>query len=74
MLLRHADGSWTLPERGLTGLALRDGTSLGPFWIALRLGAGTARASVLLLRDQLDHETWRGLQAELRRLRPDRPI
>lgn len=73
-LLRHEDGSWSLPERGMTRLALREGTSLGPFWIALHFAAGGQRASLLLLRDQLDRETWRALQAELRRLRPDAPI
>lgn len=73
-LLRHEDGSWSVPERGMTGLALGEGTSLGPFWIALHLGAGRRRASLLLLRDQLDPETWRALQAELRRLRADASI
>jgi hypothetical protein len=73
-VLRYDDGSWALPERGLERLALGDGTSVGPFWISLRLGAGTASASVLLLRDQLDRETWRALRAELGRVRPTRSI
>jgi len=68
VIRRHADGAWSLPALGFERLDLRPGTSVGPFWIKLRLGTADTAVSVLLLRDQLDAETWRRLQAELRRL------
>ncbi|HEX7081896.1 MAG TPA: protein YgfX [Gammaproteobacteria bacterium] len=70
-IVRTADGAWALPDRGLDGLELRPGTAVAPFWVSLRLAAPGARAFVvLLLKDQVDQEAWRALQAELRRSRP----
>lgn len=67
VLLRHPDGRWSLTERASLRLALGEGTSAGPFWVLLRLGAGPDAASVLLLRDQLPASEWRALQAAVRR-------
>lgn len=67
---RLPDGTWSLPALGLDRLDLRPGTAVGPFWVRLHLGTADRVVSVLLLRDQLDAETWRRLQAELRRLGP----
>jgi hypothetical protein len=67
VLRRGADGRWALPARGLHDLALGSGTAVGPFWAQLRLEGPEARLAVLLLRDQLDREAWRALQAQLRR-------
>lgn len=64
---RGADGLWSLPAEGRAGLRLREGASVGPFWVDLRLDGPGGRRAVLLLRDQLDGESWRALQAELRR-------
>lgn len=64
---RLPDGSWALPTRGLDGLVLRPGSAVGPFWVRLRLGAPGSAADVLLLKDQLDADAWRRLQADLRR-------
>ncbi|HEU4617689.1 MAG TPA: hypothetical protein VFV10_06580 [Gammaproteobacteria bacterium] len=61
----RADGSWAVP--GASGLSLVEGTAVGPFWIRLKLARPGLRVARLLLRDQVDAETWRVLQAELRR-------
>lgn len=66
-ILRRADGSWAVPERGLHALALGEGTSIGAFWALLRLDGDGGGVSVLLLKDQLPDETWRALRAELLR-------
>jgi len=67
-ICRHADGTWSLPALGLEGLVLCPGTEAGPFWVRLSLGRADARAvTVVLVADQLDRESWRRLQAELRR-------
>jgi hypothetical protein len=70
-----ASGAWNLPASGLADLTLAEGTAVGPFWIKLVLarvggtegGRARARVHCLLLSDQLDPDTWRALQAELRR-------
>ena len=69
---RGADGTWSMPQRGHSRLSLCDGTSVGPFWILLRFRSAHGRRplSVLLLRDQLNAESWRAVQAELRRTKP----
>ena len=68
-IFRHADGTWSLPSLGLDRLALRSGTAVGPFWARLALGgAHSSKAvTVVLVKDQLEREDWRRLQAELRR-------
>ncbi len=66
-LERSREGGWALPAEGLRGFVLAPGSAVGPFWVHLRLEGPGGRRAVLLLRDQLDPETWRGLQAELRR-------
>ncbi|HEX5420437.1 MAG TPA: protein YgfX [Gammaproteobacteria bacterium] len=67
LIQRGVDGRWALPANGVGGLALGAGTAVGPFWVELRLEGPEGRLAVLLLRDQLDGESWRALQAQLRR-------
>lgn len=67
LVQRGADGQWALPANGSQGLVLAAGTAVGPFWVELRLEGREGRRAVLLLRDQLDRESWRALQAQLRR-------
>jgi hypothetical protein len=67
-----ASGRWAVPGTSRTGLTLAEGTAVGPFWIKLVLvgpvhAPRSPRLACLLLRDQLDADTWRALQAELRR-------
>jgi hypothetical protein len=61
------DGLWAVPGTALERLTLAEGTGVGPFWVHLKLAGPGARISCLLLRDQLETEAWRALQAELRR-------
>ncbi len=66
-LERAPDGVWTLPGEGLGALRLAPGSAVGPYWVHLKLAGPGGRRAVLLLRDQLGAEAWRGLQAALRR-------
>jgi hypothetical protein len=66
VLLRRRDGSWSLPQRGITGLTLASGSVLAWNWVRLVLSDGRCRHVVLLVRDQIDSHAWRALQARLR--------
>ncbi len=73
LLRREADGLWSVPELGLAGLGLGSRTRYTTLWVRLAL-VGPARAFyILLLADQLDADSWRRLQAALRRGAPARP-
>jgi hypothetical protein len=63
----RAGGRWAVSGARLGGLTLAEGTAVGPFWVRLELAGAGTRVARLLLRDQLDADTWRALQAELRR-------
>jgi membrane-bound toxin of toxin-antitoxin system len=41
------------------------------WWVHLQLRGADRAVDVVVLKDQLDERTWRALQAELRRARPD---
>jgi hypothetical protein len=64
------DGIAELPDAGLVDLTVGPGSRYTWWWIHLRLRSADRRVDVVLLVDQLDEETWRALQAELRRRRP----
>jgi hypothetical protein len=71
VLLRRRDGTWALPDAGLDRLRLGRGTRYGSLWMELVLVADSPnrkrKTAILLLRDQVDAESWRRLQAQLRR-------
>ena len=66
-LLLDGSGLWHVPERGLAGLALGPRTRYTAFWVRLSLESQGSGLDILLLADQLDAESWRALQARLRR-------
>ncbi|HEX9876490.1 MAG TPA: protein YgfX [Gammaproteobacteria bacterium] len=66
-LVRDSSGGWALPERGLADLFAAPGSRFGRWWAYLVLSDGSEKLRILLLRDQFDSETWRRLQAALRR-------
>lgn len=66
VLLRRRDGNWSLPRQGRMRLTLASGSMVAWQWVRLVLTDGRCRHVVLLLRDQVDAETWRALQARLR--------
>lgn len=67
-LCRFASGRWAAPAAGVALAELGPGTRYARAWVRLELCApGRRPAAVLLLRDQLDPESWRILQTELRR-------
>jgi hypothetical protein len=68
-VLCFPDGAWALPDDGGARLVLTEGTSVGPFWVSLRLASDTVSVSVLLLRDQLPAADWRALRAQVGRAR-----
>ena len=43
------------------------------WWVHLQLRGVDRGIDVVLLADQIDEDTWRAMQAELRRPRPDAP-
>jgi hypothetical protein len=68
VILRN--GIAELPDSGLVDLAVGPRSRYTGWWVHLRLrAAGGVEVSVVLLADQLDEDTWRVLQAELRRTR-----
>jgi hypothetical protein len=66
-MIRDSSGDWALPERGLADLFAAPGSRFGRWWVYLVLSNGSEKLRILLLRDQFDAETWRRLQAALRR-------
>jgi hypothetical protein len=66
-LLLDGSGLWHVPERGLAGLAVGPRTRYTAFWVRLSLEGLGCGLDILLLADQLDAESWRALQARLRR-------
>jgi hypothetical protein len=60
------DGTWSLPESGVSGLVLGAGSEIASAWVRLILVGPGTRRSVLLLKDQLSPQSWRALQAGLR--------
>jgi hypothetical protein len=66
-LLLEGSGLWSVPERGLAGLGVGFRTRYTAFWVRLSLVGPGRGLDILLLADQLDSESWRALQARLRR-------
>jgi hypothetical protein len=66
VLLRQTDGRWGLPEHGRSDLSLASGTSYTSLWVRLVLTGNGETFDIVLLEDQLDHRSWRVLQARLR--------
>jgi hypothetical protein len=66
-LARGADGLWSVPALGLDGLSIGYRTRYTTFWVRLELVGAARPLDMLLLADQLDPESWRVLQAILRR-------
>ena len=66
VLLQQADGHWGLPELGHSDLTLARGTRYTVLWARLVLRGDGAMFDILLLKDQFDQASWRGLQARLR--------
>jgi hypothetical protein len=67
------DGIAELPDRGLVGLTVDARSRYTGWWVHLQLRGAGRRVDVVLLADQLDEDTWRALQAELRQARPRAP-
>jgi hypothetical protein len=69
------DGFAELPDSGLVGLTVAPRSRYTWWWVHLRLRAAGGRdeIGVVLLADQLHEDSWRALQAELRRTRHRRP-
>jgi hypothetical protein len=65
------DGFAELPDSGLVGLTVEPRSRYTWWWVHLRLRAADGRdeIGVVLLADQLHEDSWRALQAELRRTR-----
>jgi hypothetical protein len=65
------DGIAELPDSGLVDLSIGSRSRYTWWWVHLRLRRAddAVAVDVVLLADQLDEETWRALQAELRRAR-----
>ena len=59
-------GTWSVPELGLTGLAVSPTTAVSASLIELALDGAGGRIVVLLCRDQLSASAWRRLQARVR--------
>lgn len=67
---RLSTGRWSVPARGLVGARLGARTRYTDHWVRLELvEPGRSPTAMLLLRDQLDPESWRVLQGALRRAR-----
>jgi hypothetical protein len=64
-MLRHADGSWSVPCRGWVNLTLKRGTRMGAGWAYLVLAGGGKRLATLVMRDQLTPAAWNTLRAAL---------
>lgn len=67
LLALTPDGSWYSAGHGLSPFALGPGSVLAPYWLRLDLRSASARLNIVLVRDQIDEETWRRLSAVLRR-------
>jgi hypothetical protein len=66
LIVRHADGTWAIPEQGRHGLRLVRGTAWTTWWVELVLAGDGRRTRALLLKDQLDADAWRRLQTTVR--------
>lgn len=66
-LVRDADGTWAVPALGLGKLRATRGSCCTTFCVRLVLTGPRGRCHVLLVRDQLDEQDWRSLQACVRR-------
>jgi hypothetical protein len=66
-LVIGADGRVALPERGVAGLELGARSRYTSAWVRLELRGSGRALHWVLLADQVDPETWRTLQLELRR-------
>ena len=66
-LARGPDGLWSVPALGLDGLSIGQRTRYTTLWVRLELVGAARPLDMLLLADQLDPESWRVLQATLRR-------
>jgi hypothetical protein len=64
-MLRHADGSWSVPHRGGVNLTLTRGTRMGVGWAYLVLTGGGQRVATLVIRDQLTPAAWNSLRTAL---------
>ena len=69
LLIVSDTGSWSVPERGLHGLGLGRGTSYSPWWAWLVLVGPAQATRALVLRDQLDADSWRRLTLSIRECR-----
>jgi hypothetical protein len=66
-VLFRSDGFADLPDDGLVDFEVGPRSSYTSWWVSLQLRGPGRVVHVVLLADQLDDETWRALQAELRR-------
>lgn len=69
LLVFSAAGLWSLPERGQHALRLGAETACCAWWARLVLVGPGTRVRVLVLRDQLDTESWRLLRLVIRECR-----
>jgi hypothetical protein len=63
------DGRIAVPDLGLEGLFLGPRTRFTTLWVRLDLRGAARPLDLLLLASQVDRESWRALQAELRGIR-----